>query len=73
MTWMASSVAGDETVVHAGLQYWETYPASLDGVFRMSLFLFSYSLLTNYARAGEFGDQGDFTPTAYVTKHDGRS
>ena len=42
MTWMASSVAGDETVVHAGLQYWETYPASLDGVFRMSLFLFSY-------------------------------
>ena len=38
---MASSVAGDETVVHA-LQYWETYPASLDGVFHMSLFLFSY-------------------------------
>ena len=65
---MASSAGSrDETVVQAGLQYWETQPASLDGVLGASLSLPDAQVHTHKARAGRFGTGVRTSiPTAYI-------
>ena len=65
---MASSAGSrDETVVQAGLQYWETQPASLDGVLGASLSLPNAQAHIHKACAGGFGTGVRTSiPTAYI-------